>query len=88
MSPRSLNVAYDALKPVLALIGDKAGEEIDSEIVRTLKIENDKFLEELAGLRVANQALLDQIGSLNQKLALACAGVGLEDAESFEQLQE
>jgi len=85
-----MNTAYDALKPVLALIWDKAGEEIDSDRVRTLETENDKLrsdLEELAGLRTTNKALLDQIGSLNQQIALARAGVGVEDAESFEQLQ-
>jgi hypothetical protein len=60
--------AYNALKPVLALIWDKAGEEIDSDRVRTLETESDKLrsdLEELAGLRTTNKALLDQIGSLN-----------------------
>jgi chromosome segregation ATPase len=85
-----VNAAYDALKPVLALIWDKASEEIDSDRVRTLETENDKLrsdLEELAGLRTTNKALLDQIGSLNQQIALARAGVGVEDAESFEQLQ-
>lgn len=85
------SAAYDALKPVLTLIWDKASESVDSERIKTLEAENDRLredLEELAGLRTTNKALLDQVGELNQQLALARAGVGVEDGDTFLKLQQ
>ena len=85
------NIAYEALKPALALIWDKASESVDSDRIRTLEAENERYQEatiELAGLRTTNKALLDQLGELNQQLALARAGVGIEESDAFGKLQQ
>jgi chromosome segregation ATPase len=85
------NIAYEALKPALALIWDKASESVDSDRIRTLEAENERYQEatiELAGLRTTNKALLEQLGELNQQLALARSGIGVEEAQAFQKLQQ
>lgn len=84
------NAAYEALKPVIALIWDKASESVDSDRVKTLELENERYQQqtaELAGLRTAYQALMARNEQLNQDLALARAGVGTENVNTFLQLQ-
>lgn len=85
------HAADEALKSVLALIWNKANESVNSECIKTLESENERFrddLVELAGLRTTNKSLLDQVGELNQQLALARAGVGVEEGQAFQKLQK
>lgn len=84
------NAAYEALKPVIALIWDKASESVDSERLKTLELENERYQQqtsELAGLRAAYQALMARNEQLSQDLALARAGVGSESVNGYLQLQ-
>lgn len=84
------NVAYEAIKPVIALIWDKASESVDSNRLKTLEVENERYQEqtqELAGLRVAYRDSMARIEQLNQELALARAGVGVDDVITITELQ-
>jgi chromosome segregation ATPase len=89
--PEVCNAGFEAFKSVIALIWDKASESVDSERIKTLESENERFrddLVELAGLRTTNKSLLAQVGELNQKLALASVGVGVEEGQAFQKLQK
>lgn len=84
------NAAYEAIKPVIALIWDKASESVDSDRLKTLELENERYIQqtqELAGLRTAYQALLQRNEQLNQDLALARAGVGVDNVITVSELQ-
>ena len=88
--PELHNAAYEAIKPVIALIWDKASESVNSDRLKTLELENERYQQqtaELAGLRTVTQALLARNEQLSQDLALARAGVGIEDVNGFLQLQ-
>lgn len=78
--------AHKLFDDVLSKVWHSASDALQTQRLATLEAENERYQEaikELDGLRAACKFQTEQITLLSGQLALARAGVGLDEADSF-----
>lgn len=83
--------AHKLFDDVLSKVWHSASDALQTQRLATLEAENERYqeaLKELDGLRAACKFQTEQITLLSGQLALAKAGVGLDEAESFLAVQK